>query len=93
VSVTHKLTMRWSKREQDFVIDSPARPDGHLLHVVLNCERWNYEGRREPSLVAELDRRGYDTSTLRFSVQRKPCPCVAPMRDVDPACPVHGKRA
>lgn len=84
-----KLTMKWSKRERDMMINFPTKPDGHLLHTVLNGQRFDAEGRPEPSLVDELAERGYDLTTLRFTVTRKPCPCPAPLQDIDPACEVH----
>lgn len=66
-----KLVVFWSKREQDFLIRFPTKPDGHLAHYVFNCEHPRPNGEWTPSFVAELERRGYDTKTLRFSVERK----------------------
>lgn len=70
-----KLTMFWSKRERDFVYKYPSRPDGHLVHYVFSVGRWN-DARRavDLSFIQELEARGYDTKTLRFSVERKPEP-------------------
>ena len=48
----------------------PARRcDTHFLHTVLNTPRYNYEGKLEPSIVDELVSRGYDITTLNFSIQ------------------------
>jgi hypothetical protein len=76
-----KLTMRWSKRERDFVINYPSGPDGHLVHRYLCCDwdrtspYWSDGGmvpaRVDPAFVKELEARGYDLTTLKFSVQRK----------------------
>lgn len=41
--------------------------DGHLMHYFFNCLKTE-QGR---SFVEELDARGYDVSTLRFSILRK----------------------
>lgn len=62
-----ELFAEFSKRENDMIIGSPARPDGHLLHVALN--HTPVTGGR--SLVEELTARGYDLTTLRFAVMRK----------------------
>lgn len=71
------LSARWSKREKDIVFRYPDRPDGHLLNDAL-CNarmRRDYDSatgfRLEGSLVDELKARGYDLTTLRFSIQKK----------------------
>ena len=53
------LRVYWSKREHDFMIDSPTGTSGHLMADVLH------------SLGPDLDARGYDITTLRFSVKQK----------------------
>jgi hypothetical protein len=76
------LSAYWSPRENDFVFRHPpgvqTRASAHLLHVVLNTDRprvdCSGDGRQivwDPSLVKELDRRGYDVKTLRFSIMKK----------------------
>jgi hypothetical protein len=65
------LRARWSKREKDILISFPSKPDGHLLQIYLNCERYSFDGTIMPSLVKELESRGYDITTLKFSIQRK----------------------
>lgn len=72
-----KLVVFWSKREGDFLIRYPSGPDGHLAcrHFCSERQRWDYNTRQvvfDRSFVAELEARGYDTKTLRFSVRRKP---------------------
>lgn len=71
----NKLTAKWSKRERDIIFHYPSKPDGHLLYIVLCCERQTsgFDGAVfSPSLVEELKRRGYDITTLRFEVTRFP---------------------
>ncbi len=55
----HALTARWSKRERDVMIGYPCGPDGHLLYGVIS-----------KAFTDELVQRGYDITTLRFSVKR-----------------------
>ncbi len=57
----------------DFIFsrgDGVGKPDGHLLYNLL-CYR---SLDRDVSFVEELERRGYDTTTLRFSVRKKEAP-------------------
>jgi hypothetical protein len=63
--------------------DGINKSDSHLLHSVLSTPRtrlnWDAEFPAsrfnatvdEPSLLAELEARGYDLTTLRFSVRKK----------------------
>lgn len=58
--------------------------DGHFLHHILCSDRlahdWDAPSdasrlsltKYEPSFVKELESRGYDITTLRFSIQKKP---------------------
>lgn len=74
---TH-LSAWWSKREKDIVFSYPHKPDGHLLYGFMSLKR----PRRDlggdvvfdPSFLEELEVRGYDITTLRFSVRRKTTP-------------------
>lgn len=71
-----KLSMRWSKRENDMLIRFPRSADGHLVHNVLNCERKSFDFIKKqvdwlPSFVNELKKRGYDVTTLKFEVTLK----------------------
>ncbi len=56
---TNSLRARWSKREADILIQFPNKPDGHWLSGLL-----------DQRMIDELRRRGYDPSTLRFSVMK-----------------------
>jgi hypothetical protein len=57
-----KLRATWSKRENDVMLHYPlgqsTASDGHWLSGVFSKE-----------FTEELQRRGYDVSTLRFSVE------------------------
>lgn len=64
-----KLTARWSKRENDILFHYPSSPDGHLLCGAL-------AGFGVKDLHKELERRGYDLTTLRFSIAKKVTPEV-----------------
>lgn len=55
------------------------RSDARLMHYALCTERMcmNFDSNRQmdykfdPSLIKELESRGYDLSTLKFSIQKK----------------------
>ena len=50
--------------------EAPARRcDAHFLHSVLNTARYDCFGKREPSIIEELVNRGYDLTTLNFSIK------------------------
>lgn len=53
----------WSKREKDFVCawdrEFGSGNPRYILHLF------------PKDVIAELDRRGYDTETLRFSIKKK----------------------
>ena len=77
-----ELRMYWGMLPQespDVVIawkgDSSMRRDSHLLFYHLCSKRPDVNARplfsvMEPSLVDELQRRGYDITTLKFSIQK-----------------------
>lgn len=57
--------------------DPSMRRDTRLLHYHLASQRPDPNARplfskMDPSLFEELDRRGYDLTTLRFSIMKKP---------------------
>lgn len=74
---TH-LCVWWSRKEKDLVIGGPNGQDRGLTHTALNAPRMvadtttdGWGGHMfEPSFVDELKRRGYDITTLKFSVRR-----------------------
>jgi hypothetical protein len=54
-----------------------SKSDARLLHNVISSDRLeldfpNLGHKFGPSFIAELESRGYDISTLRFSIQMKP---------------------
>jgi len=66
------LAVRWRRNPEglgpDFVFYYPTNPsDGHLLHSVFDCS----DIHNGNTLIEELDRRGYDLSTLQFTIRKK----------------------
>lgn len=53
----------WSKSENSWKIYYPSKPDGWLMYEHLSSEPFK-------ELLQELERRGYDTKTLRISVKK-----------------------
>ncbi len=67
----NKLRVYWSKAEDDVMFYSPKRKvDGALLHHYFCYVKYDTGG-GETTLVDELERRGFDLSTLRFSIAYK----------------------
>jgi hypothetical protein len=77
----NKLSLIYDKRQKDFVVKYPRRCDGALiLHNIINEQLlWDLEKAlkrerfcfRSESLKDELERRGYDLTTLKFSIELK----------------------
>lgn len=76
------LMVKWSKRENDFVIQYPRRCDGSFLNTKLFSRRLIYDYLKyckgdprpyneEVDFIEELERRGYDKTTLRFEIKLK----------------------
>lgn len=63
------LKARWSKRENDVLIDFPNKPDGGFL------QGWLVHARDriypDKSFLKLLEERGYDLTTLKFSIKKK----------------------
>lgn len=59
------------------------KADLHLLHYVIGAGHWNPNDRKtDPSFLDELKARGYDLTTIRFSIQKLPPPATPePARD------------
>ena len=59
-----KLRATWGKKESDILLHFPlgisTRSDGHWLSNIFNKE-----------FTDELDRRGYNVTTLKFSIEPK----------------------
>jgi hypothetical protein len=64
MNLNDKLHVYWSKRESDTMFYSPlgfcTTPDARYMSGVLSRE-----------VLEELDKRGYDTTTIKFSIQPK----------------------
>jgi len=78
-----ELLMRWGKlphENPDMCMawgEGCTRRDGGLLHYLLCSKRMTWKDgnpRFEPSFLEELEARGYDLTTLRFSVRKKEAP-------------------
>ncbi len=68
-----KLSARWSKREKDILINYPRSVDGHLMHYFLTaCYIKGGDGSLGNNMLEELKLRGYDITTLKFSIERFP---------------------
>ena len=69
------LRAYWSKRQGDVLYEFCNKPDGHLLHSFFSCAtRPSCDADGKPvdvTLLDELERRGYDLTTLKFSVKKK----------------------
>jgi len=56
--------------------DGCPKPDGHMLYSFFGCKRERRDWQSgqivyEPSLLEELESRGYDLTTLEFSIKKK----------------------
>lgn len=75
--MSNKLYMRWSKREKDLLLNYPNSPDKALTFNAF-CGKtmtrdWEKKGGPivwEDSFVDELKKRGYDITTLKFSIEK-----------------------
>lgn len=61
------IRVRWAKRARALLYFGPPETGGWLSHV-LESVSLPHEGR---TLVAELEARGYDLTTLRFQIRKK----------------------
>jgi hypothetical protein len=62
MKIQDKLRVWWSKKQKDYLINCPVgygtKSDGHWLSIIFNKE-----------FEEELRKRGYDPTTLKFSVE------------------------
>ena len=73
-----KLSLIYDKRQKDFVVKYPLRCDGALIlnHICGDVLKYNIS-KDYPynfdkfNLKEELEKRGYDLSTLKFSIELK----------------------
>ena len=74
-----KLQINYNKRQKDFIISYPRKCDAHLIHhfILSDVLKWTgtIEGKDRPydvfNLKEELEKRGYDITTLKFSIELK----------------------
>lgn len=64
IDCENTLGVRWSKKENDFDIFYPNKPDGFFMYDFM-CNPLFKE------FVRELDERGYDIKTLEIKVKTK----------------------
>jgi hypothetical protein len=73
----NELWVNWSKREHDIQAHYPRSCDGNLLLNFFCTERLHYSIKQigavetGKSLIKELEERGYDITTLKFSIKKK----------------------
>lgn len=86
------LYIRWSKKENDVTYCYPSSPDGRLLHYYMGSPKMTVDTSPDnpygytwlPSLLEELEKRGYDLKTLKFSIKKK---TVAPTKETSDEVP------
>lgn len=71
-----EVKMQWGNVDGDIGICSAWRNpadkcDSRLLYYMLCSHRYSYDGKIESSFVEELEKRGYDLTTFKFSIQKK----------------------
>lgn len=70
-----KLSLIYDKRQKDFVVRYPNSRDGGLVlyHLVSNILRWKAgsPGFETYNFIKDLEARGYDPTTLKFSIEEK----------------------
>jgi hypothetical protein len=77
----NKLSVIYDKKQRDFVVKYPRKCDGalaihHLVGDTLKYKipdeetRYPYNWVKE-NFIEELEKRGYDTTTLKFSIELK----------------------
>lgn len=76
------LKVKWSKRENDFMIHYPRKCDGGFINGKLFNQRLIFDYLKhckgdprpyneEADFIEELERRGYDKTTLKFEIKLK----------------------
>ena len=73
-----ELKAQWGKLAHDTADicyawgECVSKADAHLLHNALSSEHLRHlDNKWTPSLLKELESRGYDLTTLKFSIQKK----------------------
>ncbi len=81
-----RLRVRWHKRERDLLYSfDDFKSNGGLLCHYFQGIRWP----QDKTLAEELTARGYDLTTLRFTISKFPSPTgeVSDARTTEPAPP------
>lgn len=66
-----KLTLKWSKKEKDLICHYPNSQDGGLIFDAFTGEKYHrLSDEWSKSFVKELEERGYDITTLKFSIEK-----------------------
>lgn len=66
------LYVRWSKREKDLLYNYPRKSDaGILINYFEQLESSATCDGKVRNMRQELEARGYDLTTLKFSIKRK----------------------
>ena len=66
-----KLKMKWDKKAKDFIVIHPNKRDGNFLFWMFTRKRVSSTNKIVDSFLDELDKRGYDLSTLKFEIKLK----------------------
>lgn len=64
------LRVKWSKKEKDWMIDYPTSATGHMTNGFIEG-RIGYK-----EFVKELKLRGYNTNTLKITVDKREFKCI-----------------
>lgn len=77
----NKLSVIYDKRQMDFVVKYPRRCDGALAlyHLVGDILKYKFPNKEtnypynweKENFKEELEKRGYDITTLKFSIELK----------------------
>jgi hypothetical protein len=72
----NKLSVIYDKRQKDFVVKYPRRCDGalaihHIVGDTLVYRHFNEPPYEISNFIKELEERGYDVTTLKFSIKLK----------------------
>lgn len=72
-----EIRIDWSKRENDLVFswggEGATKATAGYLQGQLSYKHYDCNGRlTEPSIIEELEARGYDITTLHISIKKKP---------------------
>lgn len=51
-----------------------SKRDAHLLYWRIGSDNLNHKMQLDPSLLKELESRGYDLTTIRFSISKRVAP-------------------